>query len=107
MDLIGREIYLGEGSFGEHLVYWMSLARIPKTILNKIRQRAINFLWTRNKIKEGVHLVNLETLSSTKSLGGWGLQNIASFAKDLAKKIPWRGLFTNNIWNEILNAIYI
>jgi hypothetical protein len=31
------------------LVYWISLAKIPKILLNKIRRRMFSFLWTGKK----------------------------------------------------------
>jgi hypothetical protein len=39
-------------------VYWLSLAKIPKCILNNIRRKMFNFLWTGKKTKEGIHLVS-------------------------------------------------
>jgi hypothetical protein len=37
-------------------VFWLSLAKIPKAILEKIHRRMFSFLWTGNKDKEGIHL---------------------------------------------------
>jgi hypothetical protein len=47
-------------------VYWISLAKIPKNILNKIRRRMFSFLWTGKKVKEGMHLVSLKKIAKPK-----------------------------------------
>ena len=39
-------------------VYWISLAKFLKILLNRIRRKMFNFLWTRKKLKVGMHLVN-------------------------------------------------
>jgi hypothetical protein len=46
-------------------VYWLSLAKIPKSILNRIRRKMFSFLWTRKKEK-GVHLVNWKRIAKPK-----------------------------------------
>jgi hypothetical protein len=35
-------------------VYWLSLAKIPISVLNSIRRRLFSFPWTRKKEKEGI-----------------------------------------------------
>jgi hypothetical protein len=51
-------------------VYWLSLAKIPKRILNIIRRRMFSFMWCRKKEKEGIHLISSDKISKTKNLGG-------------------------------------
>lgn len=60
-------------------LFLLSLSKIPKSILNKIRQKMFSFLWTRRKRKEGVHLVNWESLSRPKKFGGWVFNNLVWF----------------------------
>ena len=92
---------------GNILIYSLSLAKISKFILNKLRKRAIRFLWMGNNIKEGVDLINWERLPMPKSFGGWGLKTIYYFAKSLVAKSIWRGLFFRRKWNDIISAKYL
>jgi hypothetical protein len=55
---LGRRVTLVKVVLESIPVYWLSLAKIPKSILNNIRKRMFNFLWTGKKIKEGVHLIS-------------------------------------------------
>jgi hypothetical protein len=50
-------------------VYWLSLAKIPKSILNIIRRRIFSFMWCRKKEKEGIHLISSDKIDKTKNLG--------------------------------------
>jgi hypothetical protein len=88
-------------------VYWLSLAKIPKSILNNIRKRMFNFLWTGKKIKEGVHLINWRKIAKPKKVGGWGIKNIFFFGKALAAKSLWRCLNVPGLWNEVILKKYI
>lgn len=38
-------------------IYWMSLAHIPKTVVNKIRKKPFTYLWSRKKEKSSISLV--------------------------------------------------
>jgi hypothetical protein len=88
-------------------VYWLSLAKIPKSILNTIRIRMFNFLCTGKKIKEGIHLVSWNQLEKPKNMGGWGIKNIYSFGKALAAKSLWRCLMTQGLWHEVVVKKYL
>jgi hypothetical protein len=65
-------------------VYWMSLAWIPKGILEKVRRLCFSYLWQGNKDKKVLPWVQWEQIVVPKALGGWGLKNIFSFSKALA-----------------------
>ena len=95
-------------------LFWLSLAKIPNSILNMIRQIIFNFLWIGNKLKEGVHLVNWSRISLSKEVGGSSIRNFFWFAKTLAMKILWHKLvdclqkehnhhtYSSNIWRSLL-----
>jgi hypothetical protein len=74
------------------LVYWLSLAKIPKGTLNNIKRRMFSFLWTGKKLKEGIHLINWQKIAKPKKGGGKGIKNIYTFGKALTAKILWRCL---------------
>ena len=44
-------------------LYWLSLAKIPKSILNIIKRRMFSFMWTGKKLKEGIHLISWENIA--------------------------------------------
>jgi len=53
-----------------HSVYWMSLASIPRSVLNSIRKLMYNFLWQRNLDTFPIHLCKWEKLVVPKEF--WG-----------------------------------
>lgn len=67
-------------------VYWLSLAQVPKGILDAIRKSCFSFLWKRNKKKEGILLVNWKRLVKLKKNGRWGMKNVFMFGKALVAK---------------------
>jgi hypothetical protein len=65
-------------------VYWMALAAIPVSILEKIRKLMFNFLWSGEEGKKHFHLCSWELLAKPKHLGGWGIRNLFLFNSALA-----------------------
>jgi hypothetical protein len=49
-------------------VYWLSLEKIPKTVINNIRRRMFSFLWSCKKEKEGIHLTNWKKIAKLKKV---------------------------------------
>jgi hypothetical protein len=84
-------------------VFWIYLAKIPKSILNKIIRRMFSLLWNGKKVKEGMHLVSWKKIAKPKKSGGWGIKNIFTFGKSLAAKILWRCLMVSSLWNEVIH----
>jgi hypothetical protein len=89
------------------LVFWISLAKIPRYILDKIRQRLFSIFWTGNTDKGGINLVKWENIANPKKYGGWGFKNILLFGKALAAKILWRSLVVPSIWKDIVKEKYL
>jgi len=57
LALGGRVIFIKE-LLESIWMYWLSLEKNPKSVLNSIRRRMFSFLWTGKKEKEGLHLTN-------------------------------------------------
>jgi hypothetical protein len=55
------------------LVYWLAVAIIHTSILNRIRQLMYNFLWSSSGERECLHLCKWEKIAKPKSFGGWGV----------------------------------
>ena len=72
------------------LIYWDSIAYIPKGIMEKIMKKCLSFLWTVSKQTEGIPLVKLTTLVLPKSRGCWGIKNLELLCRSLDSKYLWR-----------------
>jgi hypothetical protein len=70
----------------------MSLAVVPRSVLNSIRKLMFNFLWRRNNDSTPLHLCKWEQLSLPNKFGGWGFRNIYEFSKAMAVHMLWRVL---------------
>lgn len=51
-------------------VYWLSMAKIPSLVLDRIRSKVFSFLWSRGKEKKKIHLVRWDYLARPKEYGG-------------------------------------
>jgi hypothetical protein len=54
------------------LVYWMSIAKVPKGILTKIRKKCFSCLWIGKCVIESILLVKWLQLACPKNFGGGG-----------------------------------
>jgi hypothetical protein len=104
---LGGRVTLGKVVLESILVYWLSFAKIPKSILNTIRRKMFSFLWTGKKIKEGIHLISWNKIAKPKKMGGWGIKNIFTFGKALAAKSLWRCLMVPGLWHEVILKKYL
>ena len=67
-------------------VHWFALARIPKSILNHLRQCIFSFLWGSFEGRSKMHLVDWKTLSLPVEYGGWDIKNLEWFGTSLKLK---------------------
>eukprot|EP00253_Pinus_taeda_P018856 PITA_18856 len=76
------------------LVYWMSLAWIPRGILARLQKICCRFLWKGNKQGNLFTGVKWETIARPKKWGGWGIkrEHRASGNK-------------SNIWKAVLSSL--
>ena len=54
-------------------VYWLSLSKIPKSILQTIQRKTFNFIWSGDGGKHKFHLVHWENPARPNQMGGWSL----------------------------------
>jgi hypothetical protein len=87
-------------------VYWLSLAIIPCSVLNKIMNIMFNFLWRGNMDFPHLHLCIWVSPAKPKSYGGWGLCNIFHFSKSLVANTLWRVLMGIGIWHDVIKDKY-
>ena len=88
-------------------VYWMSLAWIPRGILEKIRRLCFAYLWKGNSEGRKLPWVSWRRIAIPKALGGWGLKDIFLFSKALAGKVAWRLISSTSLWTRVIIEKYI
>ena len=68
----------------------MSLFRMPKGV--KIRQEKIqwDFLWGGGNLERKIHLINWNTVCSSKEKGGLSICSLSSMNRALLGKWLWR-----------------
>jgi hypothetical protein len=64
----------------------MSLAWIPKGVLEKIRRICSRFIWSGSGDKYTQNWAKWESIVMPKALGVWGLKNILLFSKALLER---------------------
>ena len=85
----------------------MSLALIPKGILEKAHRICFRFLWSGKQEAHVTPWVRWKNIAIPKGLGGWELKNIFLFAKYLVAKGGWRILKMENLWAHVMIQKYI
>jgi len=88
-------------------VFWMALAWIPRNILVKIQRLCNRYLWAGNEEKCIFAWIGWQKIALPKRWGGWGLKDLASFAKALAAKMGWALLTSHSLWTDIAYHKYI
>jgi hypothetical protein len=104
---LGGRLILAKSVLQSLPVYWLSLVKIPSSILHRIQLLISNFIWKGEKKSTGFHLTKWQNIARPKERGGWGIKNISWFTQSLAAKSCWRGLFGKGLWNSILNKKYL
>jgi hypothetical protein len=82
----------------------MSLALIPKGVLEKVRKINFKFMWDGSQDHFVLPWVKWESLAAPKALGEWGLKNISLFSKVLVEKSIWRLVSSEIPMNEGSNS---
>jgi hypothetical protein len=88
-------------------VYWMALASISATVLNKIRQLMFNFLWSGSRIKDHIHLWKWGNIAKPNIFGGWGIRNIYMFSRYLVAHTLSRVLMKDGISHKLIKDKYL
>lgn len=74
---LGGRLTLAMSVLQNITVYWLSLSKIPKTILNGMCKRTFSFIWAGGGYTFKFHLVNWKSLARPRQMGG-GLLKIWS-----------------------------
>jgi hypothetical protein len=103
----GGRLVLVKSVLESILVYWLSIAHIPKSIIERIHRKCSSFLWIGSKEKDGIPLVKWSRIATLKEFGGWGLKKLHIFEQALAAKSLWRLLFNKGLWGKVMRAKYL
>ena len=104
---LGGRLILVQSVLSSIPVFWMGLAPISATILQKLRRIMFNFLWGSTDNKSRYHLVSWWDLSWPKELGSWGIKNLHLFSIALHLKNLWRILHSKGLWYQVLQLKYM
>lgn len=104
---LGGRLILTKAVLESIPVYWLSLFKIPVSILEGIRKRMSPFLWSGGILDDKIHLVRWNLLARPKSMGGWGLRRLDLFSLALRMKSLWRSMFSDTLWNKIIKDKYL
>jgi hypothetical protein len=88
-------------------VFWLSIAYVPKGVLNLINKLCNNFLWKNNESGSTFNWIRWDKLSLPKALGGWGYKDLHSFTQALAAKGSWRIIIDEGLWTKFVTQKYI
>jgi hypothetical protein len=85
------------------MVYWNSIAAVPKGVLDKIHRVCFQFLWAGKKFPGGIHLASWKSIVIPKEAGGWGLKDICPFVQG---RNLWRMTQGRSMWTRVMNSKY-
>ena len=88
-------------------IYWLGLAPIPVSVINKLRSIIFAFLWGSVGNKHRYHLANWKLLSWPKKYGGWGIKNLPWFSLALRQKKIWMALQHDGLWKQVITHKYL
>lgn len=88
-------------------IYWLSLHRIPVSILSRLRRLFFNFLWTGAADRRKLILTKWESIVLPTDHSGWGIRNLTYFGIALRMKSFWRSLFGTTSWSKVISAKYL
>ncbi|KAE8729083.1 Ubiquitin-activating enzyme E1 1 [Hibiscus syriacus] len=87
--------------------YFMSLFKIPSSVIVKLNSIMASFLWGGGAEVKKIHWINWSTVCSAKSAGGLGVLDLNYMNRALLGKWSWR--FANDrgsVWKKVICSKY-
>ena len=94
---LGGRLILVQSVLSSIPVYWMGLAPIPASVLQKLRSITFAYLWGSTDSSCHYHLACWSDLSWPKKYDGWGIKNFYWFSISLRLKTFWGVLFNDSL----------
>ncbi|KAJ0765374.1 putative RNA-directed DNA polymerase [Helianthus annuus] len=88
-------------------VYYFSLFKAPKEVMEEIVRLMKKFLWVGNRVSKGIHWVSWEVVTRPKKYGGLGISKLCDVNVALLVKWAWR--FKSNyegLWRKVVISIH-
>jgi len=82
----GGKLTLIRSTLASLPTYYMSLFRIPTSVVNKLEKLRRDFLWEGMEGEKKLHLVNWKTICMTKEEGGLGIKDLVQVNRTLLGK---------------------
>ncbi|WOG86222.1 hypothetical protein DCAR_0205423 [Daucus carota subsp. sativus] len=106
ISMAGRLILL-KAALDSAPIYWLSLYKLPTSVLNSLERMRRSFLWGDTPVHKKLHLLNWERVCKSKANGGLGLSSIKLQNSILLAKWWWRAYSERgSFWNRIFVGCY-
>jgi hypothetical protein len=104
---LGGRLTLLNSSLSNVPLYMLSIYPAPKSVIRKLDLLRKRLLWQGGSQTKKMHLVNWNTVCSSKSLGGLGVLNLGSMNDALLTKWLWNLENSSGLWQRIITEKYI
>lgn len=104
---IGGRLTLAQSVIQGIPIYWFDLQKLPVTIIQVIRSRLFNFIWSGKPSSRKWHMCSWQSLSWPKALGGWGLRNLEWFNEAMLTRSIWRAFTDEGLWSRVIRVKYL
>lgn len=85
-------------------VYLMSLACLPRGILNRIQNLCCRFLWKGSPRGRIFAWAKWEALSLPKMWGSWGIKRLDDISTAFPAKLGWQLINSNSFWSKVATS---
>jgi hypothetical protein len=103
---LGGRLTLLNSSLSNVPLYMLSIYPAPKSVIRKLDLFRKSLLWQGGSQKK-MHLVNWQTVCSSKNLDGLGVLNLGYMNDALLSKWLWNLENTKGLWQRIITEKYI
>ena len=84
------------------VVYWFSLSKITRLIINETRKKIMDFIWSGNQEMSKFHLVKWDVITRPIVKGGCGLKNMFKFSLALRDRSLWLEITRGSVWTSVI-----
>ncbi|XP_071688223.1 uncharacterized protein [Rutidosis leptorrhynchoides] len=104
---ISSQATLVKSVLGSMGIYYLSLYKCPKTVVNDVENIRASFFWGSTNDNRRMHWIRRDQELASKENGGLSIGSIHAFNHSLLLKWVWR-LYMNNdaMWVSVIKAIY-
>lgn len=88
--------------------FTMQTVLFPEGVCDVVDKRIRSFIWGSSSGQRKCHLINWDTITKTKDVGGLGIRSTNSMNKAFLAKLVWHLLtHTNSMWAQVLARKYM